>query len=69
MDEETKAYLDGMMAQINNQFDRVLDQMSAMRKDVETVHGHVLFGLQNNLTLGQRITKLEDEIRRRGGHE
>jgi hypothetical protein len=69
MDEETKAYLDGMMAQINNQFDRVLDKMSAIRQDVETLHGHVIFGLQNNLTLGQRITKLEDEIRRRGGHE
>jgi hypothetical protein len=67
MDEETKAYLDGIMAQINNQFDRVLDKMSAIRQDVETLHGHVIFGLQNNLTLGQRITKLEDEIRRRGG--
>jgi hypothetical protein len=66
MDEETKAYLDAMMVQINNQFERVLDRMSAMRQDVETTQVHVLFGLQGNLTLGQRITKLGDEMRRRG---
>jgi hypothetical protein len=52
--------------QINGKLDNILDQMSSIRQDVETVHGHVLFGLQNNLTLGQRITKLEDEMRRRG---
>ena len=66
MDDETKAYLDKMMTEINAGFDRLLDQMAAMRQDVDTVRGHTLFGLQENLTLSQRITKLEQEIRR--GH-
>jgi hypothetical protein len=65
MDDETRTAFADMMARMNDGFERVLDQVSAMRRDVELVHGHVLFGLQNNLTLSQRITKLEDEIRKR----
>lgn len=65
MDEETKAYLDSMMAQINNQFDRILDAMKAVREDTDNTRAHVLYGLQENLTLSQRITKLEEEIRRK----
>lgn len=64
MDEETKAYLDAMMLQINNGFDRILDRLEAIRADTDTTQGHVLYGLQGNLTLSQRISKLEEEIRR-----
>jgi hypothetical protein len=35
------------------------------RQDVDNSKRHVLFGLQENLTLSQRITKLEEEIRKR----
>jgi hypothetical protein len=35
-----------------------------VREDTDTTRAHVLYGLQENLTLSQRITKLEDEIRR-----
>jgi hypothetical protein len=31
MDEETRAYLDGMMAQINDKFERVLDEIITLR--------------------------------------
>lgn len=65
MDDETKAYLDAMMVQINNQFDRLLDRSKAIRADTHTTQGHVLYRLQGNLTLSQRVTKLEDEIRKR----
>lgn len=65
MDDETKAYLDTMMVQINAGFDRILDRLEAMRGDLDTSRGHVLYGLQENLTLSQRITKLEEELRRR----
>ena len=65
MDEETRKYLDNMLKQINDQFDRLLDMMSAMRQDSEATRGHVLYGLQENLTLSQRITKVEEELRKR----
>lgn len=39
--------------------------MSAIRQDTDAVRGHVIYGLQENLTLSQRITKLEEEMRRR----
>ena len=59
MDEETRQYLAEMMMQINNGFEKILDRMEAMRQDVDNVRGHMLYGLQENLTLSQRITKLE----------
>ncbi len=65
MDDETRQYLDAMMKQINNQFDRILDSLSAMRQDSDNTKGHLLYGLQENLTLSQRLTKVEDELRRR----
>ena len=51
--------------QINGKLDTILDQMSAIRQDTDAVRGHVIYSLQENLTLSQRITKLEDEMRRR----
>ena len=51
--------------QINSKLDTVLDQMSAIRQDTDIVRGHVIYGLQENLALRQRITKLQDEMRRR----
>ena len=33
MDEELKAYLDAMMTQINDKFERTLDQLTALRAD------------------------------------
>ena len=51
--------------QINGKLDTILDQMSAFRQDTDAVRGHVIYGLQENLTLSQRITKIEEEMRRR----
>ena len=56
---------DRLREQINGKLDTILDQMSALRQDTDTVRGHVIYGLQENLTLSQRITKLEEEMRRR----
>jgi hypothetical protein len=66
MDEETKKYLDAMMVQINNQFERILDNLSTIRADTDNTKGHVPYGLQENLTLSQRISRIEDELPRRG---
>jgi hypothetical protein len=52
--------------QLNDKLDDILDRLAAVRADTDNTKAHVLYGLQENLTLSQRITKIEDEIRRRG---
>jgi len=70
MDEDTKAAfegvnakLDAMMERMNVKFDDVLDKMTALRNDMDTVRGHLIYGLQEDLTLSQRVTKLEEQMR------
>ncbi len=53
-----------MREQFGNKLDDILDKLKAAREDIDNIQGHMLFGLQQNLTLSQRITKLEEEIRR-----
>jgi hypothetical protein len=51
--------------QANTRLDDILDKISAIRQDTDKVRGHVLYGLQENLTLSQRVTKIEEEMRKR----
>ena len=53
------------MAQINTKLDDILDKLSAVRADTDSLKGHVIYTLGDQLTLSQRISKLEDEMRRR----
>ena len=55
-----------LRGQLNDKMDNILDQMTAMRADLDTARGQVLYGLQDSLTLGQRVSKIENELRRRG---
>ena len=78
MDEETKARFDTMdarfttldahlrrmMGEINEGFERLLDRMSHIRADTDDTRGHLLYGLRENLTLSERITKLENDRRK-----
>jgi hypothetical protein len=72
MDEELKTYLVAMearlMTSINDNVERVLDQMTAVRSDVHSIGGHLLNAMEESLTLSRRVTKLEDDMRqlRRG---
>lgn len=50
--------------QVNNKLDDILDKMAAMRTDTDTTRGHVLYALQDGLTLSQRITKIEESMRK-----
>jgi hypothetical protein len=50
--------------QINTKLDDILDKIAAIRADADTTRAHVIYGLQENLTLSQRITKLEADMRR-----
>nr|WP_294505285.1 hypothetical protein [uncultured Rhodopila sp.] len=51
--------------QLNTKLDDILDKMSAIRQETDTVRGHVVYGLPGNLTLSQRLTKIEEEMRKR----
>jgi hypothetical protein len=53
-----------MMTQINDQFERVLDQMAGVRSDVDTMGGHLLHAMEDRLTLSRRVTRLEEDMRR-----
>ena len=53
------------MAQINTKLDDILDKLSAVRADTDNTKGHLLFVMNESLTLSQRITKLEGELRGR----
>ena len=71
MDEETKARFDALdarfdslMVRMNDGFERVLDRMSHIRADTDDTRGHPLYGLRENLTLSERITKLENDRRK-----
>ena len=63
-DARLEASISRMREQFGSKLDDVLDKLRAVREDTDTTRAHVLYGLQENLTLSQRITKLEDEIRR-----
>ncbi len=60
MDEEMRQ----SMQAINTKLDDILDRLSRDREDIENTRGHVLYIMEDSLTLGKRITKLEDGIRR-----
>lgn len=58
-DEEFRRF----MAQINTKLDDILDKLSAVRADTDNVKGHIVYVLNDSLTLSQRITKLEAQLR------
>jgi hypothetical protein len=66
MTEDETKYWDRRMAEISGKMDDILDKLKAVREDVDNSRGQVLFGLQESLTLSQRITKLEEAMRRPG---
>jgi hypothetical protein len=49
---------------INNKLESILDQLKAVREDLDTTRAHVLYGLQENLTVSQRVARLEEQMRR-----
>jgi hypothetical protein len=66
MTEDETKYWDRRMAEISGKMDDILDKLKAVREGVDNSRGQVLFGLQESLTLSQRITKLEEAMRRPG---
>ena len=66
MTEDEKQYWDKALGAINAKMDDVLDKLAAVRADTDGLKGHVLYTMGDNLTLSQRITKLEEALRRPG---
>jgi hypothetical protein len=60
MDEEMRQF----MTQINTKLDDILDRLSRDREDIDNARGHLIYTMEDSLTLGKRITKLEEEMRR-----
>jgi hypothetical protein len=59
-DDEFRSFV----AQINIKLDEILDKLSAVRADTDGLKGHMIYTLGDQLTLSQRITKLEHELRK-----
>ncbi len=61
MDDETEAYLDAMMARINNQSERILDEIGTLKSDFQNTKG---FLLEDAIVLGRRTITLEERLSR-----
>jgi hypothetical protein len=68
MDEDLKAYLDNMMAQITGKLERVLDRVGSLERDFQNTKeflvGDSLVSGRRWLDSEGRITRLEEELRR-----
>ena len=71
LDDELKAYLDGMMTQINDKFERVLDRVGSLERDFQNTKeflvGDALVTGRRWLDSEARLSKLEEEVRRARG--
>ncbi len=61
VDDETEAYLDAMMARINNQSERILDEIGTLKSDFQNTKG---FLLEDAIVLGRRTITLEERLSR-----
>lgn len=61
MDDETKAYLDTMMARINDQFERVLGNIGTLKADFQNSKS---FLVDDALIMGRQMLSLEDRVSR-----
>jgi hypothetical protein len=61
MDEETRAAFEQMMRLMNDQHERVLEQITALRRDFQNTKG---FLIEDSLVLGRRVSNAEDRLDR-----
>jgi uncharacterized protein Yka (UPF0111/DUF47 family) len=59
MDDETKAAFEALMTRMNDQFERVLDTMTLLRRDFQNAKG---FLIEDALVLGERVTNVETRL-------
>lgn len=66
MTEDEKAFFTQMIETLNDKMGDLLDTITATRDDLTNTKGHVVYVMEDSLTLSRRISKLEDEMRKRG---
>lgn len=71
MDDDLKAYLDGMMAQINDKFEQVFDRLGSLEHDFQNTKeflvGDSLVSGRRWLNSEARLSRMEEELRRLRG--
>jgi hypothetical protein len=65
MTDDEKAFFENMLTQVNTKMADLLDAITLVRDDVTNTKGHVVYVMEDSLTLGRRISRLEDEMRQR----
>lgn len=61
MDDELRSYLEGMMGQINNQFERMLEGITALGADYQNAK---TFLVEDALVNGRRLRSFESRLER-----
>jgi BMFP domain-containing protein YqiC len=71
LQKEMASLRDDVMEPLNTKLDDILDKLSSNREDLDNTKGHLIYVMEDSLSLGKRITKLEEEMRRtrNGGRE
>lgn len=65
MTDDEKAFFTRMIEAMNTKMAEVLDAITANRDDLTNTKGHVVYVMEDSLTLSRRISRLEDEMRKR----
>lgn len=65
MTEDEKAFFTQMIKTVNDKMGELLDAVTATRDDLTNTKGHVVYVMEDSLTLSRRISRLEDEMRKR----
>ena len=60
MTEDEKTFFTEMIKALNDKMGELLDAITK---------GHVVYVMEDSLTLSRRISRLEDEMRKRGGED
>lgn len=66
MTDDEKAFFSAMMKEINTKMGDILETLTTLRDDLTNTKGHVVYVMEDSLTLSRRIARLEDEMRKRG---
>ena len=69
MTEDEKTFFTEMIKALNDKMGELLDAITVTRDDLTNTKGHVVYVMEDSLTLSRRISRLEDEMRKRGGED
>ena len=65
MTDDEKAFFTQIIEAVNTKMGELLDAIAVVRDDLTNTKGHGVYVMEDNLTLSRRISRLEDEMRKR----